>query len=128
MISVPVISCQFQVWASGRIHVWSAATQCLHLYCAHEGGRTLRKDVSKRLLSAFYKHQGLGTRQSIADPPGCSSKDGRSLQFASSELQNNRDVVMIAVSEDGRALEFASEGLQHDYEVVMKAEQRSLRK
>ena len=45
------------------------------------------------------------------------SQDGRALLSASKQLQNDREIVLAAVTQDGYALEFAS----NDREVVLAA-------
>ena len=52
-------------------------------------------------------------------------KEWRSLQFASSNMRNNREIVMEALRGCGSALEFASPELQNDQEVVLAAVKRS---
>ena len=43
------------------------------------------------------------------------------LEYASKELQNDREVVLAAVTQNGYALNFASEELKRDREVVLAA-------
>ena len=40
------------------------------------------------------------------------NQDGGALQFASDDLQIDREIVMSAVNQDGNTIEFASEYLQ----------------
>lgn len=49
------------------------------------------------------------------------SKDGYALQFASSKLKNDKKIVKKAVSENGLALQYASEELQNNEKIVKKA-------
>ena len=49
------------------------------------------------------------------------SQYGSALEFASDKLRDDREVVLIAVSKDGLALEFASDKLRNDREVVLIA-------
>jgi len=46
------------------------------------------------------------------------SKHGRSLRFASPNLQNDRDIVLAAVSQNGCALRFASVTLQDNHDII----------
>lgn len=46
-------------------------------------------------------------------------ENGRALEHASKELQNDHEIVMEAVKEDGDALRHASKELQNDREIVM---------
>lgn len=43
------------------------------------------------------------------------------LQYASEELQSDREVVLAAVSQNGQALKYVSKELESDKEVVMAA-------
>lgn len=47
--------------------------------------------------------------------------DGGALEYASDELQNNKEVVLAAVKENGWALAYASEELKSDKEVLLEA-------
>jgi serine/threonine protein kinase len=47
------------------------------------------------------------------------------LEFASKELQNDKEVVLEAVKKNGLALKFASKSLQNDKEVVLQAVKQS---
>ena len=49
------------------------------------------------------------------------TRDGEALKYASARLQNNRDVVLLAVKQNGTALEFASASLRADKEIVKSA-------
>ena len=49
------------------------------------------------------------------------NKDGRSLEYASPELQNDKGIAIAAVSDMGEALEFANDVLRDDKEVVLAA-------
>ena len=49
------------------------------------------------------------------------TKKGTALYFASEELRNDREVVFAAVSNDGYAIKYASEELRNDREVVFAA-------
>ncbi len=49
------------------------------------------------------------------------SQNGLALQYASEELQGDRNIVLAAVSQDGLALLFASEELQGDRNIVLAA-------
>eukprot|EP00971_Amphidinium_carterae_P221287 4393022-Amphidinium_carterae.2 len=48
-------------------------------------------------------------------------ENGYKLEFASEELQNDREVVLAAVSQCGKALCYAAEELMRDREVVLTA-------
>ena len=48
-------------------------------------------------------------------------QNGDALEYASAELQADREVVLAAVQQDGRALEHASAELRADREVVLAA-------
>ena len=43
------------------------------------------------------------------------------LRYASAELKNDKDIVLVAVAQDGDALQYASEELKKDKEVVKAA-------
>ena len=47
------------------------------------------------------------------------------LEYASSELKNDKDFVLVAVKQNGLALELASEDLQNDREIVLAAVQKN---
>ena len=49
------------------------------------------------------------------------AEDGDALQYASVELQNNKEVVLAAVAEIGHALQYASVELRVDRELVQMA-------
>jgi len=51
---------------------------------------------------------------SIEHEPQQGLKGPRVLQYASKELKNDRDFVMVAVKDYGWALEYASEELKND--------------
>ena len=46
---------------------------------------------------------------------------GWTLQFASKDIQKDREIVMAVVKQDGQALEFASLDLRGDCDVVLEA-------
>ena len=48
-------------------------------------------------------------------------QDGDALEFASEDIQNDREIVMDAVEQNGIALEFASEYLKKDRKIAMAA-------
>jgi hypothetical protein len=45
-------------------------------------------------------------------------QNGRALQYASTELKNDREIVMAAVNQNGYLYQYASEALKNDREVV----------
>lgn len=47
------------------------------------------------------------------------------MQYASNELQNDKEVVLAAVSNDGFAWQYASDALQHDTNIVIVAIQNA---
>ena len=49
------------------------------------------------------------------------------LQFASQELQGDKEIVLAAIKQDGFALYYASQELQADREVVIEAVKQNLR-
>jgi hypothetical protein len=51
-------------------------------------------------------------------------KNGSALEFASKELQDNRNIVSQAVKKSGYAISFASERLQNDIDIVLLAIQQ----
>ena len=48
-------------------------------------------------------------------------QNGKSLQYASTELQGDREIVLAAVEQDGSALQYASSQLRGDREIVLAA-------
>ena len=50
---------------------------------------------------------------------------GGALQYASEELQNDKEVVMAAVTQSGHSLQYSSEELKNDKEVVLAAVTRN---
>ncbi len=52
-------------------------------------------------------------------------RNGRSLEHASYELQNDKELVLIAVKDNGWSLEHASDELKNDKEVVLEAVKNS---
>ena len=54
----------------------------------------------------------------------CVVKDGWALEFASEELQGDREVVLAAVRQNGLALQHASAELKMDRELVLAAVKR----
>jgi hypothetical protein len=49
------------------------------------------------------------------------AQNGNALQFASGSMQQDKQVVLVAVAQDGKALQFASGSLQQDKQVVLVA-------
>ena len=47
--------------------------------------------------------------------------DGLALEFASDELKNDKEIVLLAISQYGEALYYASDELRNDKEIVMAA-------
>lgn len=66
-----------------------------------------------RYFEKFQDHIGIA---SIAV-----SQNGRSLQYASPRIKNNKTIVLKAVQQDGTALKYASEDLRDNDEVVFAA-------
>ena len=52
---------------------------------------------------------------------------GTFLSWASEELRNDKDIVMVAVTQNGEALEYASEELRNDKDIVMAAMEQNWR-
>ena len=52
-------------------------------------------------------------------------RNGRYLEDAAPELQNNKKVVLAAVLNDGAALQWASERLKNDRDIVLAAARNS---
>ena len=52
-------------------------------------------------------------------------QNGMSLRYASKELQNDKEIVLLAIAQDGKcifsSLQYASKDLQNDKEVVLRA-------
>lgn len=53
--------------------------------------------------------------------PKGEKKNGLALYYASDELRNDKEVVLVAVGNDGWALRYASKELRNDKEVVLEA-------
>ena len=53
------------------------------------------------------------------------TQNGYVLKYASKELQNDREIVLDAVTQNGRALKYASKELQNDREIVLTAIQHN---
>ena len=45
--------------------------------------------------------------------------NGNALEFASNELKNNREIVLMAVKSNGHAIKFVSNELKGDREIVL---------
>eukprot|EP01050_Picozoa_sp_SAG11_P015370 SAG11_NODE_1986_length_3962_cov_4.050220_5_plen_286_part_00 len=56
-----------------------------------------------------------------ADVLAAVARDGRTLQHASADLKNDREVVLVAVAQNGWALQSASSELRNDRDVVLAA-------
>lgn len=49
------------------------------------------------------------------------TRDGNQLEYASNRLKNDKDIVMAAVTQDGWSLEYASDELKKDKDVIKRA-------
>lgn len=73
-----------------------------------------------RLMNITAWHEN-GVRGDVLEPRGVCLGGGWVMEFATEDVQNDREAMLVAVKSSGGALKFASEQLRGDKEVVLEA-------
>lgn len=82
----------------------------------------MNKAIEIDALSLSFSDSGLReNKQSILKAINSHRNGDRALEFASKELKNDRELVLVSVNKYGSSLEYASDELKNDKEVVMIA-------
>lgn len=86
-----------------------------------EQTRWLQEVATSRSVSFWLQHAPQAAREDREVVLAAVARDGRSLRFASRELQADREVVLAAIAQSSDSFAFASSALRADRRVVLTA-------